>query len=59
LLATVHWVAKHEGAANSEEAIGKTYNWNERKRMFQEKHIRAGWKLLSDKGWLKTQSAHS
>ncbi|NCC30876.1 MAG: Appr-1-p processing protein, partial [Chloroflexia bacterium] len=40
LLSTVHWVAHHDGAKTSEQAINKTYSWNPRKRMFQEKHIR-------------------
>ncbi len=52
LLATVHWVANHEGAATADQAIKQTYNWNSRKRMFQEKHIRLTWDMLEQKGWL-------
>ena len=52
LLATVHWVATREGAATADEAILKTYAWNDRKRMFQEEHIRIAWEVLEQKGWL-------
>lgn len=52
LLSTVHWVATREDAKTAEEAIDKTYAWNERKRMFQEEHIRIAWKILAKKEWL-------
>jgi O-acetyl-ADP-ribose deacetylase (regulator of RNase III) len=52
LLATVHWVATREGAASAEEAAARTYAWGDRKRMFQEEHIRIAWDILSHKGWL-------
>jgi O-acetyl-ADP-ribose deacetylase (regulator of RNase III) len=54
LLSTVHWVATHEGASASDEAVAKTYAWNERKRMFQESHINIAWDILKRKGWLKS-----
>ncbi|MDX2034153.1 MAG: macro domain-containing protein [Blastocatellia bacterium] len=52
LLATVHWVARREGAANASDAIARVYGWNERKRMFQERHIQLAWDLLQQKNWL-------
>ena len=52
LLSTVHWVANREGATTADQAISKTYSWNNRKRMFQEKHIRLAWDILERKGWL-------
>jgi len=52
LLATVHWVARHEGATGVEDAVRQTYAWNQRKRMFQEDHIRISWEVLEEKGWL-------
>jgi len=54
LLATVHWVVTREGAVTPDHAIAKTYAWGDRKRMFQEEHIRIAWKVLNDKGWLAT-----
>ena len=52
LLATVHWVATREDAATVDEAILKTYAWNDRKQMFQKEHIRIAWEVLEQKGWL-------
>ncbi len=57
LLATVQWVAAHEGAATDEEAIEQTYAWSDRKRMFQETHIRIAWDVLGRKGWLPQAQA--
>jgi hypothetical protein len=55
LLSTVHWVAKREGASTPDEAVAKTYAWNDRKRMFKEGHIRIAWGVLERKGWLSTR----
>lgn len=55
LLSTAHWVGVKEGARNADEAVTKTYEWNERKSMFEEQHIRLAWNLLDHKGWLPTQ----
>jgi O-acetyl-ADP-ribose deacetylase (regulator of RNase III) len=54
LLATVHWLAAHENVKTIDDAITKTYAWNERKRMFQEKHIHIAWTIFERKGWLTT-----
>ncbi len=53
LLSTVHWVANFEGATTVDHAVSKTYQWSNRKRMFQEKHIRLAWDILERKGWLQ------
>jgi O-acetyl-ADP-ribose deacetylase (regulator of RNase III) len=52
LLATVHWVAGREGAANLDEAIRGVHNWNERKMMFTPHQIGAAWDRLHQLGWL-------
>jgi O-acetyl-ADP-ribose deacetylase (regulator of RNase III) len=52
LLSTVHWVGTRENAKTIDEAVQKTYEWNDRKKMFQEKHIRIVWEVLEQKGWL-------
>ncbi len=52
LLSTVHWIANQEGAGSSEEAVAKTYAWNDRKQMFRPEHIRKAWDILRQKGWL-------
>ena len=54
LIATVHWVGKHEGATSADEAVAKTFAWNERKRMFDQKHIRIAWDVLMANDWLHT-----
>jgi len=52
LLATVHWLAAQEDAKTPEEAVAKTYAWNDRKKMFPEEHIQIAWNVLCDRGWL-------
>lgn len=55
LLASVHWVAKHEKsrASDTEEAIRLMHEWNVRKReSFAAEHIRVAWDQLVQKGWL-------
>jgi len=52
LLSTVYWVAKHEGAKSFDEALSRTYDWAERKKMFRPDHVQVAWRVLYDKGWL-------
>jgi hypothetical protein len=52
LLATVHWVASREKAANLSDIAAIVYGWNDRKRMFKGRQIQIAWKLLDRKGWL-------
>ena len=53
LLATIHWVAAREAAASPEEAVAKTYAWNEgKRRMFTPEQIRAAWEAMRERGWL-------
>ncbi len=51
LLATVHWVVKHEGvaAADVEHAV---YAWNERKSQFTPRQLRVAYGVLHSQGWL-------
>lgn len=54
LLASVHWVMKHEPAAgdNPSEAARAVQNWTHRKaRLFTEEHIRTAWRALNEGGW--------
>jgi O-acetyl-ADP-ribose deacetylase (regulator of RNase III) len=57
LLATVHWVAAHEGARTSDEAIDGVYAWNERKRVFEPRQIQTAWDALAVGGWLPSSPA--
>jgi len=52
LLATVHWVVKHENAASADDAATKVYAWNDRKKHFSQRQIRVAYDTLREKGWL-------
>jgi len=53
LFATVHWVAKHEGAATKEQAIAAVRAWNDRKKsLMTPEHVAAAWNRLEQAGWL-------
>jgi hypothetical protein len=52
LLATVHWVAVHEGASSEDAVIAQTYAWGDRKRMFSPKQILLARRILRERGWL-------
>lgn len=52
LLATVHWVAKHENATSAEDAVAKVYAWNDRKKRFSPRQIGIAFETLRAKGWL-------
>ncbi len=55
LLATVHWVAQENPAAQTEPAVAiqGVHAWNARKQArFQPAHIQVAWQRLHDQGWL-------
>jgi len=52
LLATVHWVCTREGASSGEDAVRRTYAWNERKKSFDRKQIAFARGVLASQGWL-------
>lgn len=55
LLSTVHWVHSHDGVHNIDEAIQAVYQWNARKRAFEERQIRIAWDALMAKGWFASE----
>lgn len=57
LLATVHWVIRHEGARSLDDVISETYGWNERKRRFSRDQLALALDVLERKGWLEAQAA--
>lgn len=57
LLATVHWVAAHDGAHTVDEAIGAVYEWNDRKRVFEPRQLQLAWDVLGASGWLRPEPA--
>jgi O-acetyl-ADP-ribose deacetylase (regulator of RNase III) len=54
LLATVHWVARYEGARSVDEAVAAVHRWNERKLQFSKEQVAIAWGALRDKRWLAT-----
>lgn len=52
LLATVHWVAKHESPGSVSELVKITHAWNERKRQFTPRQIEVAAKALERNGWI-------
>jgi hypothetical protein len=58
LLATVPWVASHEGARSPTEARDLVQRWNERKKArYQEKNIEKAWQRLESEGWIDGRAA--
>jgi len=56
LLATVHWVAAHEGASTLDELTQGVYSWGRRKQMFDREQIAITWNVLRDLGWLESEA---
>jgi O-acetyl-ADP-ribose deacetylase (regulator of RNase III) len=52
LLSTVHWVITKEEALTEDDVIEKVHAWNNRKKMFEPRHIRLAYKRLSDEEWI-------
>ena len=52
LLATVHWVCTREEAKSGDEAVERTYRWNDRKRGFDREEIALAREVLAAQGWL-------
>ena len=52
LLATTHWVAKHEAADHPERAAVLVRGWSDRKsRLFTDEHVTHAWNRLDQEGW--------
>ena len=53
LLATVHWVARQEGASTRGQALEAVHAWNDRKKaLMAPEHVAAAWNRLEQAGWL-------
>ena len=55
LLASVHWVARHEKqpARDPESAATAIRGWTHRKaELFQPYHVQVAWERLTAEGWL-------
>ncbi len=59
LLATTHWVVRHEGAKNKKGVIKMIYKWSDHKKKFKKEHIEIAIQTLVRNQWLDTQiSSH-
>lgn len=56
LLATVHWVMKHEGARDR-ATVDAIHAWNLHKQMFTDEQILLAARRLTDEGWVSGASA--
>lgn len=52
LLATVHWVAKHESILRPDELVARIHAWSTRKRRFTARQIGIAYKVLKNRNWL-------
>lgn len=52
LLATVHWLVKHEGCCSISQIIRGTYQWNEHKKQFSERQLKLATARLVSQGWI-------
>ena len=57
LLATVHWVVKHESPKSIYELVKTTHAWNERKRQFTPRQIELAATALESHGWIALPKA--
>jgi O-acetyl-ADP-ribose deacetylase (regulator of RNase III) len=52
LLATVHWLSRHEGMRDPDQLVMATHAWSERKRRFSAGQILLAREALAQQGWL-------
>jgi O-acetyl-ADP-ribose deacetylase (regulator of RNase III) len=53
LLATTHWVMKHEGATKPQEVTERLRAWNARKAQFTPRQIEIATRVLVERGWVR------
>ncbi len=57
LLATVHWVACHEGAEDLDSVLKAIKSWSQHKKYgFAEEHISTAWEHLREEGWISAKT---
>lgn len=52
LLATVHWLSKHEQVQGTEELVEKVHSWNARKQVFTVRQIAIAQQVLTSQNWI-------
>lgn len=57
LLATVHWVMRHEAATTVDDVASRVYAWNTHKRQFTPRQLGIAQARLQSQGWLSAPPA--
>ncbi len=52
LLATVHWVAREEGAQSADEVAARTYAWAQHKARFSRRQVDIAREVLQAQSWI-------
>ncbi|WP_031434356.1 type II toxin-antitoxin system antitoxin DNA ADP-ribosyl glycohydrolase DarG [Methylomarinum vadi] len=52
LLATVHWLKRHEKAKTIEDVVKATHTWNQRKKQFTPRQIKLALNVLEREHWI-------
>lgn len=52
LLATLHWLATHEGLNDFDAAYQRLQDWNPHKASFEREEARLAWTRLVEQGWV-------
>jgi len=53
LLATVHWLHKHEHPSSLSELVQRFHAWSPRKQQFSPRQIQIASSVLADQGWIE------
>ncbi len=56
LLATVHWVMKHESVDSVPEVVDRVHSWNERKQQFSDRQIGVAVNVLAQQNWVNRKT---
>jgi O-acetyl-ADP-ribose deacetylase (regulator of RNase III) len=57
LLATVHWIVRHEGVRDLDGVTARIHGWNAHKRRFTPRQVQIAHAALRDRGWLDAPPA--
>lgn len=57
LLATVHWVMRHDEGASHDSVVRQVHGWNTRKQQFTPRQIAIAQERLKSQGWLSPETA--
>ena len=55
LLASVHWIMKHEQASSFSEVRRLMHTWDRKKEKFSDRQIQLAMDVLQEQGWLASQ----